>query len=207
MLRTCRDVDRELLDQFPERARALVEQGYLRKSSTGKGTKRAVATSHGEQKVQNVKRSKIAAGTITVQSALELSKQEQATELKHCYRVINELLSDKYSDCNVHFLYPVDHVALNLPHYRSIVEFPNAAVDLSTMKENMEDGEYKAAKEFREDFKRVVHAAKLFNQDGSEVFEAANKLDEVFKTVWDETKQDKKKKPEKKDPTAMKNSA
>lgn len=123
--RTCRDVDRELLDQFPERARALVEQGYLRKPSTGKGTKRAAATSHGEQNVQNVKRSKVATGTITVQSALDLAKQKQATELKHCYRVINELLSDKYSDCNVHFLYPVDHVALNLPHYRSIVEFPS----------------------------------------------------------------------------------
>lgn len=68
------------------------------------------------------------------------------------------------------------------------------------MKENMEDGEYKTAKEFREDFKRVVHAAKLFNQDGSEVFEAANKLNEVFKTVWDEMKQDRKK-PKKKDPT------
>lgn len=138
------------------------------------------------------KKQKVTSGT-AAHSSQDLFKKKQESELKHCYRVINELLSDKYAGCNVHFLYPVDHVALNLPHYRSIVEFP---MDLGTMKENMEDGEYRSAREFKKDFMKVVNAARLFNEKGSEVYEAANELQRVFEMVWEETKKSGKKKVE-----------
>lgn len=134
---------------------------------------------------RKVQKRQDAAGTTDALPILAVFKRKQAAELKHCYRAINELLSDKHSDCNRYFLDPVDHVAMNLPHYRSIVEFP---MDLSTMKENLEDGHYRVAREFKKDFKKIAAAARLFNEVGSDVFKAANKLEEVFEVVWAETK-------------------
>ncbi|KAL1870751.1 transcription initiation at TATA-containing promoter protein [Diaporthe australafricana] len=119
---------------------------------------------------------------------LAVFRRKQAAELKHCYRAINELLSDKHGGCSTYFLDPVDHVAKNLPHYHSTVEHP---MDLSTMKASLEDGHYRIAREFKKDFVKIVAAAKLFNMEGSDVFEAAIKLEEVFWVVWAETKHPK----------------
>ncbi|KKY37738.1 putative bdf1 transcription factor [Diaporthe ampelina] len=168
--RLCRDPTQEDLDEFPERS--------------------AVAAPSSEQNVQKKKKHKASSSGTASRSDQQSFKHKQAAELTHCYRAINELLSDKYADCNAHFLYPVDHVALNLPHYRSIVEFP---MDLSTIKEKMEDGEYRIAKEFKKDFMKVVNAARLFNEKGSGVYEAANRLQRVFDVVWMETKETVKK--------------
>ena len=66
-------------------------------------------------------------------------------------------------------------------------------MDLSTIKEKMEDGEYRIAKEFKKDFMKVVNAARLFNEKGSGVYEAANRLQRVFDVVWMETKETVKK--------------
>lgn len=180
----CRDVTQEDLDEFPERAQKVLHDHELEKSTTSNGTKRSPATdaTHDEQKS---KKKHKASTSPAAHSTEQTFKKKQEKELKHCYRVINELLSDKYADCSAYFLYPVDHVALNLPHYRSIVDFP---MDLSTMKENMEDGEYRSAREFKKDFMKVVNAARLFNETGSEVYEAANELQRVFNEVWEETK-------------------
>lgn len=180
----CRDVTQEDLDESPERAQKVLRDHELQKSAIGNGTKGPPATDapHDEQ---NVKKKHKTTTNAATSSAEQIFKKKQEAELKHCYRVVNELLSDKYAGCNVHFLYPVDHVALNLPHYRSIVEFP---MDISTMKENMEDGEYRSAREFKKDFMKVVNAARLFNETGSEVYEAANELQRVFNEVWEETK-------------------
>lgn len=65
-------------------------------------------------------------------------------------------------------------------------------MDLGTMKENMEDGEYRSAREFKKDFMKVVNAARLFNEKGSEVYEAANELQRVFDVVWKEKQSGKK---------------
>lgn len=180
----CRDVTQEDLDEFPERAQKNLHDHELQKSTTGSGTKDSPATDAPPDE-QNVKKKHKTATNTSALSAEQIFKKKQEVELKHCYRVVNELLSDKHAECNIHFLYPVDHVALNLPHYRSIVEFP---MDLSTMKENIEDGEYRSAREFKKDFMKVVNAARLFNETGSEVYEAANELQRVFNEVWQETK-------------------
>lgn len=187
----CRDVTQEDLDEFPERAQKVLHDHKLQKSTTSNGTTRSPSTDapHDEQKSKKKKKHQATTNTVA-HSDEQTFKKKQEAELKHCYRVVNELLSDKYADCNVHFLYPVDHVALNLPHYRSIVEFP---MDLSTMKENLEDGEYRSAREFKKDFMKVVNAARLFNEMGSEVYAAANELQRVFNEVWEETKKARRK--------------
>lgn len=179
----CRDVTQKDLDEFPERAQKVLHDHELQKSTTSNGTKRSPATDAPHE--EKSKKKHKATTNAAAHSDEQTFKKKQEAELNHCYRVINELLSDKYASCNAYFLYPVDHVALNLPHYRSIVEFP---MDLSTMKENMEDGEYRSAREFKKDFMKVVNAARLFNETGSEVYEAANELQRVFNEVWDETK-------------------
>lgn len=118
------------------------------------------------------------------------SDQQLRAVLRRCYWVVNELLSDKYAHCNVPFLKPVDHVALNLPDYPKIVKSP---MDLSTMKDRLEAGLCKRADTFTGDFKKVVDAAKKYKKDGSEVYdevyEAANRLQEEFDVVWKESKE------------------
>lgn len=197
--RLCRDVDQLTLDQFPERAQRLIHEHELAESAaSNSGTKkRAAATPapSGGQKAAR-KKQKTTRGT-DERTKEERFKRKQARELRHCYRAVNELLSDRHAGCNAYFLDPVDHVALNLPHYRSIVEFP---MDLGTMKENLEDGEYRSAREFKRDFMKVVHAAKLFNEEGSDVYEAAGRLQEVFDVVWEETKHGPAKKKSEKGP-------
>lgn len=160
----------------------------LQKPAASDGRKRpAAAPANDQHDVQKKKnKRKHASSSTTYRLDQQAFKKKQASEIKHCYRAINELLSDKYADCNAYFLDPVDHVALNLPHYRSIVEFP---MDLGTIKENMEDGEYRIAREFKKDFMKVINAARLFNEEGSEVYEAANELQRVFDVVWKDTKE------------------
>lgn len=194
--RLCRDVDQLTLDQFPERAQRLLQEHELAKSAAGSGTKKRAAAAPAPSGGQKAAKKQKAAGATDERTKEERFKRKQARELRHCYRAVNELLSDEHAGCNTYFLDPVDHVALNLPHYRSIVESP---MDLGTMKENLEDGEYRSAREFKRDFMKVIDAAKLFNEEGSEVYEAAGRLREVFEVVWEETKHDPAKKKSEKD--------
>ncbi|KAI3395078.1 hypothetical protein diail_1835 [Diaporthe ilicicola] len=203
----CYDVPQALLDEFPDRV-ARVLNDELKKAANDDGAQSsATPASHAQHNVQKKRKAakKTASASHTKQRVLKkkkvskgktarLSRQvlrkRQERELNHCYRAINELLSDKHSDCNTHFLDPFDHVAKNVPHYGSVVKSP---MDLSTMKEKLEGFEYKFARHFKADFKRVVNAARLFHVKGSEVLKAANKLEEVFKVVWAETRHTKKK--------------
>lgn len=195
--RLCRDVDQLTLDQFPERAQKLINEHELAKSAATGGTKKRAAATPAPSSGQNTAKKQKTASGANASSKLERFKRKQKKELRHCYRAVNELLSDEHAGCNAYFLDPVDHVALNLPHYRSIVESP---MDLGTMKENLEDGEYRSAREFKKDFMKVVDAAKLFNEEGSEVYEAAGRLREVFDVVWEEMKHDPGKKTSEKNP-------
>lgn len=113
-------------------------------------------------------------------------KYRDKVRLKQYSRAVNELLSDKYAYCNVHFLKPVDHVELNLPHYLSIVKFP---MYLSTMKEALEAKEYKSSSKCKKDFAMIVDAAMLFNEAGSTVHEAAKQLKRAFIVALKEAKQ------------------
>lgn len=139
-------------------------------SKSGRGSETAIA---GEKDQQEANENKY-------------KKYRDKLQLKQYSRAVNELLSDKYAYCNVHFLKPVDHVELNLPHYLSIVKFP---MYLSTMKEALEAEEYESPSKCKKDFTMIVDAAMLFNEAGSEVHEAAKQLKKAFNVALKEAKQ------------------
>ncbi|EMC95187.1 hypothetical protein BAUCODRAFT_56388, partial [Baudoinia panamericana UAMH 10762] len=87
-------------------------------------------------------------------------------ELKFCEHVLDELRSPKYSTMNHVFLYPVDPVALNIPHYRQVVKNP---MDLSSMAQKLKQGQYEKAGEFRKDFELMIDNCLLFNPPGNAV--------------------------------------
>ncbi|KAK7701686.1 hypothetical protein SLS64_010134 [Diaporthe eres] len=151
--------------------------------------------SQGPTKAPDVADGTAPGATVTPEEKRKVKRMQQSRDyennhrLEPCKLAFNELLSDKYADCNVHFLKPLHQVELKLPQYMSIFKVP---MYLSTMKEAVEAGKYEHASEFKKDFMRILETAKLFNVADSAVHEAANKLKREFKVVWKEAKQSKK---------------
>lgn len=183
--KNCKNVLQQTLDAHPKRARKVLRRYELElhNSTATNGEKRAAATAAPNGGPSANKKSRVASGTSS-SSGQQISETKQA-ELMHCSRVINELLSDKYADYTAHFLEPVNHVEWILPSLLSIFKFP---MHLSAMRDDLDDGKYSSAGEFRKDFLRVVDIARWFNEKGSEVYKAADKLEELFDAVWKETK-------------------
>ncbi|CAO3608282.1 unnamed protein product [Cunninghamella blakesleeana] len=75
------------------------------------------------------------------------------------------------------FLEPVDPIALNIPHYATIVPNP---MDLGTMTKKLRSGVYKSLKEFESDFRLIVTNCILFNGPDHVISGLAKQLDNVF---------------------------
>ncbi|GAB7349195.1 hypothetical protein MBLNU459_g8125t1 [Dothideomycetes sp. NU459] len=58
------------------------------------------------------------------------------------------------------FLKPVDYVALNIPHYPTVIKTP---MDLSTMERKLKDGQYSSIDSFVADFELIVSNCITFN--------------------------------------------
>jgi len=87
-------------------------------------------------------------------------KKKYQAELKYCQEIINEFKKPKWAPAVSAFLAPVDPVALNIPTYRSIVKKP---MDLGTMQEKLNRGEYENCKEFEADFRLMCDNCYKFN--------------------------------------------
>jgi len=82
------------------------------------------------------------------------------------------------------FLVPVDWKVLKLPTYPKIVKHP---MDLGTISNKLEDRRYGKVEEFVADVNLVWTNAKLFNLEGSDIYEVATLLDEEFQSKLDVT--------------------
>lgn len=140
-------------------------------------------------------RSAAASPVVTLENQRKAKKRKQSRDWKkkyrfnYCSRTIDELLSDKYANCNVHFLKPADDFEIKLPHYLSIVKFP---MYLSTIKEAIKAGEYKDSHtKCKKDFMMIVDAAMLFNDPTTDVHKAADKLKRAFNVVLKEKRSKK----------------
>jgi len=105
-------------------------------------------------------------------------KKKLSPELRFCDEVLTEIRKSKYYDCNNAFQQPVDPVALQIPTYHKIVRKP---MDLQTMKEKLEAGEYTSSKEFERDFELIVKNCRLFNGEHHLVYKQALDLQTLFK--------------------------
>lgn len=114
-------------------------------------------------------------------------------ELKFCEHVLDELRSAKHGAYNIYFLTPVDPVALNIPHYRSIIKQP---MDMQTMTQKLKQGQYEKASEFRADFELMVKNCMTFNPAGNLVHDAGVALKAAFDQLWkDKAKWEKRNQP------------
>ncbi|KAJ3151645.1 hypothetical protein HDU86_006064 [Geranomyces michiganensis] len=104
-------------------------------------------------------------------------------EIKFCSDVLRELHKKQHAAYNFPFLFPVDPVALNIPHYTDIVKHP---MDLSTMRHKLDAGEYETIEEFAADAKLIFHNCYTFNPPGTDVHKFGQKLEEVFDRKWTE---------------------
>lgn len=108
-------------------------------------------------------------------------KNKLPLELRFCREVLDELIKGRHHDINQFFMEPVDAVALQIPNYHKIVKKP---MDLQTMSEKLNHGQYNNAREFERDFQQIVKNALMFNGPDHIVTHCAHKLDEVFKEEW-----------------------
>lgn len=104
-------------------------------------------------------------------------------ELKFCEEVMKEIKLAKHWQYNQWFMEPVDPVALNIPTYHSIVKQP---MDLGTMNDKLQRGEYETAKDFKTDFNLIVKNCVRFNGEDHAVTNAAKELEKIFDKKWSE---------------------
>lgn len=104
-------------------------------------------------------------------------------ELKFCKEMVRELFKKAYQPFAWPFLQPVDWQGLGLKDYPEIVPRP---MDLGTMKQKLESGQYYDAEGFYRDFKLIISNCVKYNGSESDVGKMAAQLDQVFNSRWAE---------------------
>lgn len=113
-------------------------------------------------------------------------KKKYVWELKFCQEILNELLKPKYVGVASPFRYPVDPVALNIPHYHKIVKKP---IDMSTIAAKLKNGDYENAKEFEADMRLMFANCYRFNPPGDAIHEMGKQLETIFDEKWAQKKE------------------
>lgn len=93
--------------------------------------------------------------------------------LRHCNLILRELLSPKHSGYAWPFYHPVDVKALNLHDYYDIIKQP---MDLGTIKNKMEERQYKNAHEFAADVRIMFTNCYRYNSPEHDVVKMAKQL-------------------------------
>ncbi|PNJ55388.1 BRDT isoform 1 [Pongo abelii] len=107
-------------------------------------------------------------------------KSVKVTEqLKHCSEILKEMLAKKHFSYAWPFYNPVDVNALGLHNYYDIVKNP---MDLGTIKEKMDNQEYKDAYKFAADVRLMFMNCYKYNPPDHEVVTMARMLQDVFET-------------------------
>ncbi|KAK3699177.1 transcription initiation at TATA-containing promoter protein [Vermiconidia calcicola] len=91
--------------------------------------------------------------------------------------LIDKMKNLKKTKSSLHFLKPVDPVALNIPTYPDIIKEP---MDLGTMESRLKSGHYKSVQEFADDFALIVNNSRRFNGDQHVVTQAALSMEAYF---------------------------
>lgn len=108
-------------------------------------------------------------------------KNKLPLELRFCREVLDELMKNRHFEYSQFFTQPVDPVALQIPNYHKVVKKP---MDLQTMGERLDTGQYNNAREFERDFQLIVKNSILFNGADHIVTQCAHRLEDVFKEEW-----------------------
>lgn len=104
-------------------------------------------------------------------------KKKYQAELKFCLHVLQELAKPRYAMLVAPFAIPVDPVALNIPDYHSVIKKP---MDLRTIREKLENGQYENAKEFEADVRLVFANCHKYNGPDHPIRTQAKQLEGIF---------------------------
>ncbi|XP_069593726.1 bromodomain testis-specific protein [Ranitomeya imitator] len=102
-------------------------------------------------------------------------------QLKHCHNILNEMMSKKHAGCAWPFYKPDHSACLNLPGFSEILNCP---MDLRTLRDKMENGQYKDTREFASDVRLMFLNCYKHNSPDSEVVTMARKLQDIFEILF-----------------------
>jgi bromodomain-containing factor 1 len=108
-------------------------------------------------------------------------KKKFAVELRFCEELLNEIQKPKYVMLSQIFAVPVDPVALGIPDYFKVIKNP---MDLSTIREKLNTGQYENAKEFEADIRLMFRNCYKFNPPNTPVHTAGRDYESIFDAEW-----------------------
>lgn len=94
--------------------------------------------------------------------------------LRHFLSLHAEIFNDRNAEP---FRDPVDPIALHIPDYPQVVKEP---MDLTTIRNNLEDGNYKNPWEVLDNFRLMFTNAWLYNKKNSKVYKMCNKVSKLL---------------------------
>ncbi|XP_024080312.1 bromodomain-containing protein 3-like isoform X2 [Cimex lectularius] len=111
------------------------------------------------------------------QAGHEKPKEKLSETLKSCNEILKELFSKKHFNYAWPFYKPVDAEWLGLHDYHDIIKKP---MDLGTVKQKMDNREYKTAAEFAADVRLIFTNCYKYNPPDHDVVAMGRKLQDVF---------------------------
>jgi len=107
-------------------------------------------------------------------------------QLDHCKKILHYLKTHKNA---WPFLEPVDPVALNIPDYPEIIKNP---MDLSSVEERLDNGEYASIDDFAEDLRLIWANAERYNGPQHQVTKMGKQLGVLFEKRFQTIKKKEK---------------
>ncbi|MCL4119603.1 UNVERIFIED_CONTAM: hypothetical protein GTU68_063271, partial [Idotea baltica] len=114
-------------------------------------------------------------------------KGKVSESYKICKEILKELFSKKHSGYAWPFYKPVDAELLGLSDYHQIIAHP---MDLGTVKNKMDNREYKKGSEFANDVRTIFSNCYKYNPADHDVVAMARKLQEVFEVNYAKVQDD-----------------
>ncbi|KAI8335708.1 hypothetical protein BC941DRAFT_62295 [Chlamydoabsidia padenii] len=145
-----------------------IKKEKQRKSSLKTVSSLPVSASPGGSSVNSATTSKPSA----IQPLMDSTNKEK------CRRILSQLWNRPES---LAFHYPLDVVALNIPSYLDIIKRP---MDLTTVRENLENGTIKTVWDFERDIRQIFWNCFRFNDSMSAISQQGQALLSFFNRLW-----------------------
>ncbi|KAM4022776.1 bromodomain testis-specific protein isoform 2-T2 [Anomaloglossus baeobatrachus] len=102
-------------------------------------------------------------------------------QLKCCHNILNEMMSKKHASYAWPFYKPDQSACLNLPGFSDLINCP---MDLGTIRDKMENRQYKDSREFASDIRLMFMNCYKCNSPDNEVVTMARKLQDLFEMLF-----------------------
>ncbi|XP_068095906.1 bromodomain testis-specific protein isoform X2 [Hyperolius riggenbachi] len=113
--------------------------------------------------------------------AENIRTNQSCEQLKHCNSILNELMSKKHASYAWPLYKPADSSA---SCFSGSGESVHCTMDLTTIRDKMENGQYKDTREFASDVRLMFANCYKYNPPDSEVVNMGRKLQDVFETLF-----------------------